>query len=102
MNFVQSPDLLQFIKQWNVSVDPGDVTHDILHVGDIADCYDKLNHTDCLDGVAWAPSKMPAWHHPQGRPRQAIVRYSVDRWSRKDITTGPNLTTDRTKIELSD
>ena len=54
-----------------------------------------------MDGVSWALSKMPAWHRTQGRPRRAIDRYSVDRWSRNDITAGPDRTTDRTRIELT-
>ena len=54
VNFVRSQDLLQFIEQRNSSVDPNEVTHGILHVGDIANCYDELNHNDRLDGVAWA------------------------------------------------
>ena len=37
----------------------------------------------------------------QSRPRQAIGRYSVDRFCRKDITAGPDLTSDRTRIELT-
>ena len=42
-----------------------------------------------------------AWHRPTDRPRRAIDRYSVDRFSRKDITVGPDLTSERTRIELS-
>ena len=101
MNFVRSQDLLQFIQQWNGSVCPEEVTRIILHVGDIANCYDELDHDDCLDGVAWAMKMMPTWHRTQNRPRRAIDRYSVDRFSRKDITAGPDLTSDRTRIELT-
>ena len=89
VNFVRSQDLLQFIEHWNSSVDPEEMTRVILHVGDIANCYAELNHNNCLDGVARALSKMPAWRCTQGRPRRAIARYSVDRWSRKAITAGP-------------
>ena len=67
----------------------------------MANCYDELNHDDCLDGVAWALSKMSEWHRTQNRPRPTISRYSVDRFSRKDITAGPGLTSDRTKVELT-
>jgi hypothetical protein len=67
-------------------VDPEEVTRVILHVGDIANCYDELNHDDCLDGVAWALSKMPQWHRPTDRPRRSFDMYSVDIFSRKDIT----------------
>ena len=59
VNFIRSQDLLQYIKEWNGSVDPEEVTRVILHVGDIANCYDELNHNDCLDGVAWALSNLP-------------------------------------------
>ena len=71
MNFVLSQDLLRFIQQWNGSarVCPEEVTRVILHVGDIANCYDELDHNDCLDGVAWALSQMPNWHRTQNRPR---------------------------------
>ena len=89
------------IQEWNGSVDPEEVTRVILHVGDIANCYDELNHNDCLDGVAWALSKMPQWHRPTDRPRRTIDRYSVDRFSRKDIPVGPDLSYERTRIELS-
>ena len=46
---------------------PEEVTCVILHVGDIANCYDELNHANCLDGVAWARalSKMPEWYCTQ-------------------------------------
>ena len=101
MNFIRSQDLLQYIQAWNGSADPEAVTRVILHVGDIANCYDELNHNDFLDGVAWALSKMPQWHRPTDRPRRAIDRYSVDRFSRKDIIIGPGLTYERTRIELS-
>ena len=101
VNFIRSQDLLQYIQEWNGSVDPEEVTRVILHVGDIANCYDELNHDDCLDGVAWALSKMPQWHRPTDRPRRTIDRYSVDRFSRKDITVGPDLSYERTRIELS-
>ena len=101
VNFIRSQDLLQYIQEWNGSVDPEEVTRVILHVGDIANCYDELNHDDCLDGVAWALSKMPQWHRPTDRPRRIIDRYSVDRFSRKDITVGPDLSYERTRIELS-
>ena len=73
----------------------------MLHVGDIANCYDELDHDDCLDGGAWALSQMPHWHRTQNRPRRVIDSYSVDRFSRKDITSGPDLTSDRTRIELT-
>ena len=99
VSFVRSHALLRFIEQWNSSVDPNEATRIILHVGDSVSCYDVLNHNDCLDGVAWALSKMPAWHRTQGRPRRAIHRYSVVRWSQKDITASPDLTADRTRIE---
>ena len=82
-------------------MDPEEVTRVILHVGDISNCYDELDHDDCPDGVDWALSKMPQWHRPADRPRRAIDRYSVDRFSRKDITVGPDLTRERTTIELS-
>ena len=104
VNFIRSQGLLQYIQEWNGSVDPEEVTRVILHVGDIANCYDELNHNDCFDGVGWALSKMPQWHRPTGRPRRAIDRYSVDRFSGKNITVGPDgpdLTTERTRIELS-
>ena len=101
MNFIRSQDLLQYIHEWNGSVDPEEVTRVILHVGDIANCYDELSHDDCLDGVAWALSNMPLWHRPTDRPRRATDQYSVDRFSRKDITVGPDLTYKRTRIELS-
>ena len=64
VNLIRSQDLLQYIQEWNGSVDPDEVTTVILHVGDIANCHDDLNHNDCLDGVAWALSKMPQWHRP--------------------------------------
>ena len=103
VKFISSQDLLQYIQEWNVSVDPEEVTRVILHVGhgNIANCYDELNHDDCLDGVAWALSKMPQWHRPTDRPRRAIDRYSVGRFSRNDVTVGPDLTSVRTRIELS-
>ena len=101
VNFIRFQDLLQYIQEWNDSVDPEEVTRVILHVGDIANCYDELHHNGCLDGVAWALSKMPQWHRPTDRPRRAIDRYSVDRFSRKDITVGPDLTYERTRVELS-
>ena len=103
VNFVRSHDLLQFIQQRNGSVRLEEVTRIILHVGDIANCYDELDHDDCLDGVAWALKMMPTWHRTQNscRPRRAIGRYSIDRFSRKDITAGPDLTSDRTRIELT-
>ena len=101
VNFIRSQDLLQYIKEWNGSVDPEEVTRVILHVGDIANCYDELNHDDCLDGVAWALSNMPQWQQTTARPRRTIDRYSVDRFSRRDITAGPDLTSDRTRIELN-
>ena len=101
VNFVRSQDLLQFIRQWKGSVCPEEVTRVILHVGDIANCYDELVHDDCLDRVAWALKQMPHWHRTQNRPRQAIGWYSVDRFSRKGITAVPDLTSDRTRIELS-
>jgi len=59
VNFVRSQDLLQFIQQWNGSVSLEEVIRIILHVGDIAGCYDELDHDDCLDGVAWALKMMP-------------------------------------------
>ena len=104
VDLVRSQDLLQFIQQWNGSVCPEEVTRVILHVSAIANCYDELNHDDCLDGVAWALtplSKMPERHCTQNRPQRAIVRYSVDRFSRNDITAGPDPTSDRTRIELT-
>ena len=101
VNFVRSQDLLQFIQQWNGSVSPEEVTRMILRVGDIANCYDELDHDNGLDGVAWAMKMMTIWHRTQNRPRRAIGRYSVDRFSRKDITAGPDLTSDRTRIELT-
>ena len=61
VNFVRSQDLLQFIQQWNGSVSPEEVTRVILHVGDIANCYDELDHDDCLDGVAWALKHDATW-----------------------------------------
>ena len=51
--------------------------------------------------MAWALSKMPQWHRPTDRPMQTIDRYSVDRFSRNDITVGPGHTSERTRIELS-
>ena len=94
VNFVQSQDLLQFIRQWNGSVCPEEVTRVILHVGDIANCYDELDNNDCIDGVACALSQMSHWHRTQNRPQRAINRYSDDRFSRKDITSGPDLTSE--------
>ena len=47
VNFVRSQDLLQVIEQWNRSVDADEVSRVILHVGDIASCYDELDHNDC-------------------------------------------------------
>ena len=85
----------------NGSVDPEEVTRGILYVGNIANCYDELNHNDCLDGVAWALSNMPQWQRTTDRPRRTIDRYSVDRLSRRDITAGPDLTSDRTRIVLN-
>ena len=74
MNFVRSHDLLQFIQQWNGSVGPEEVTRVILHVGDIAKCYDELDHDDCVDGVAWALSQMPHWAGPlASHPEQATT-----------------------------
>ena len=52
VNFVRSQDLLQFIQQWNDSVSPEGVTHILIHVGDIAKCYDELDHDEFLDVVA--------------------------------------------------
>ena len=52
VNFVRSQDLLQFIQQWNDSVSLEEVTRIILHVGDIAKCYDELDHDEFLDVVA--------------------------------------------------
>ena len=101
VNFIRSQDLLQYIQEWNGSVDPEEVTRAILHVGDIASCYDELNHNNCLNGAACALSKMPQWHCPTNRPRRTIDRYSVDRFSMKDITVSPDLTSKRTRIELS-
>ena len=73
----------------------------ILHVGDIVNCYDELDHDDCLDGVACALSKVPKWHRPTVRPMRVIDRYSVYKVGRKDITVGSDLTRERTRIELS-
>ena len=98
---IRSQDLLQYIKKWNGSVDPEEVTRVILHVGDIANCYDELNHNGCLDGAAWALRNMPQWLRATDRSRQTIDRYSVDRFSRRDVTAGPDLTSDRTRIELN-
>ena len=68
-----------------------------------ANCYDELDHDACLDGVAWALKQAPHWHRTQNRPRRAIDRYPVDRFSRKDITAGADFTSDscRTRIELT-
>ena len=101
VNFIRLQDLLQYTQEWNDSVDPEEVTRVILHVGDIANCYDELNHNDGLDGVAWTLSNVPQWHITTGRPRRTIDRYSVDRFSRRDITAGPDLTSERTRIELN-
>ena len=75
---------------------PEEVTRVILHVGDIANCYDELNHGNCLHGVAGALN-----HRTQNRPQRAIDKYSVGRFSLKDITAGPDLTSDRTQIKLT-
>ena len=83
--------------EWNGSVDPEEVTRAILHVGGIANCYDKQNHNRCLDGAAWALSKMPQWHRPTDRPRRTIDRYYVDKFIRKDITVGPDGQTSQAK-----
>ena len=53
-NCVRPQDLLQYIQEWNGSVDPEEVTSGIPHVGDIANCYDELNHNDCLDRCIWS------------------------------------------------
>ena len=45
-----------------------------------------------------APHKQ---HGPNGRPRRTIDRYSVDRFIRRDMTTGLDLTRERTRIELN-
>ena len=74
------------IQEWNGSVDPEEVTRVILHVGDITNWYNELNHNDCLNGVAWLLKQMPQWHGqstphahgPNGRPQQTFDRCSVD------------------------
>ena len=91
VNFVRSQDLLQFIQQWNSSVCPDEVTRVILQVGDIANYYAELNHNDCLNGVAWALSKIPEWHRIQNRPQRAVSRYSIVRFKLDPTSpqTGP-------------
>ena len=110
MNFVRSQDLLQYIQEWNGSVDPAETIRALLHVGDITNCYHEMNHAGCLNGVAWGLSKMRVmrqtrrqWHHPTDRSRQTINRYiySVGRFSRKAITVGADLTSERIRIALS-
>jgi hypothetical protein len=74
------------------------VTIGILHVSDIANCYDELHHNDCLHGVAWALSNMSQWNRTTDRPRRTIDRYSAGRFSRRDVTADPDLTSERTRI----
>ena len=69
VTLMRSQDLLQFIQQWNGSVSREEVTRIILHVGD---CYDELDHDNCLDGEAGALKMLPIWHRTQNRPRRAI------------------------------
>ena len=84
----------QLLPLWIASLHQGE-GHWLKFTGDIANCYDELDHDRCLDGVAWGLKSLPSW---LGK-RQAGW-FSCSKVDRKDCRLGRATSEDRVDISF--
>lgn len=87
----------QKLQPWLASFGQGsDDSSWLKYTGDIANCYDELDHDRCLDGVRWALDSLPGW---LGKRRADGFSCSV--LDRKDCRLGKSESTERVNISLA-
>ena len=87
----------QKLQPWLASLDQGsDDGYWLKYTGDIANCYDELDHDRCLDGVRWALDSLPGW---LGKRR--ADGFSCSLVDKKDCRLGKSESTDRVNISLA-
>ena len=91
INLLRAPDLRQILLDWH-SQGNGEW---LVLTGDVANCYDELDHNRVLDGLQWALSQLCEW-----MGRRTLDRFSVNKYDRKDCTIGGDYT-DNDKIVIT-
>ena len=83
VNLLRTPDLKTKIAKWSDEADEVGSGEWLVFTGDVANCYDELDHDRVLDGVQWGLSMLAVWTN-----KRVVDRFSVNRFNRKDAQIG--------------